>query len=123
MLDTARRSPFLALLFAVALVTAVFVARAAFAAPPVGTIVSGTSPLTLTFSEGASILLQCRNQIVTVRGMDPSETHDGGILTDVAVDFITNPDAIPITLSGPQTKIGLMNYDGGSVGCIRTPNR
>lgn len=122
MLDTARRSPFLALLFAFALAGAILFARAALAAPTAGSGVSGTSPVTVTLSEGASILLQCRNQIVTVRGMDPNDVHDAG-LRDVAVDFITNPDAVPITLTGPQTKLGLMNFDGGSVDCNRAPNR
>ena len=122
MLELARRSPFVALLFAVALAAAFFVARAAFAAPTAGAGFSGTSPQTLTFSESASILLQCRGQIVTVRGMNPTEVHDAG-LRDTAVDFITNPDAVPLTLSGPQTKLGFMNFDAGSLDCNYSPNR
>lgn len=121
MLDP-RRSPFAALLLAVAFVAALFVARAAFAAPTAGTNLTGASPQTLTLGEGASILLQCRNQIVTVRGMDPGDVHDAG-LSDIAVDFITNPDAVPLTLNGPQTKLGLMNFDGGAIDCNRAPNR
>lgn len=117
-----RRSPFVALLIAVALAAAFLVARTALAAPTAGTNFTGTSPQTITLSEGASILLQCRNQIVTVRGMDSTEVHDAG-LKDIAVDFITNPDAVPLTLNGPQTKIGLMNFDGGSLDCNRAPNR
>lgn len=94
----------------------------ALAAPPAGTAMSGTSPQTLTLSEGSSILAQCRGQIVTVRGMTSAEVHDAG-LKDIAVDFITNPDAVPLHLSAGQSKLGFMNFDAGSLDCVYAPNR
>ena len=66
--------------------------------------------------------LRLRGQIVTVRGMTSTEVHDAG-LKDIAVDFITNPDAVPLTLSAGQSKLGFMNFDAGSLDCVYAPNR
>lgn len=99
-----------------------FLAAVVIAAPTAGSSMSGASPQTLTLSQDAQVLLQCPGQIVQLRGMNAADVHDAG-QNDMRIDFITNPDPIPVGLTGIQTKLGLRNADGGTVACDYAPAR
>lgn len=118
MLEPARRSPFVALLIAVALAAALFVARAAFAAPaaPRG-VATGAGVQTVNLGGGgAKLIVQCPAQQVYFRAMVAGEVSDAGT-SDLIFDFTGNPDGIPVNFTDSQTQFAVSNTDGGSVRC------
>lgn len=97
-------------------VVAVLGAHQALASGDLITWVTGTGVQTTTVGLGAKLLVQCPDETVQYRALGVNDVHDGG-QRNVTMNFVLNPDPFPVQLRLYESRLSLLNVDGGALGC------